>query len=218
MSFDHLKLIGLLSLIVAFYRASPQSCLDSQGHIVTASAFGNATAGGSLQTVCAPQCSLITAIRQDPSNPSQWVFAPSRGMTFNTATLLCAACCIPSILSLLSVWHKVMHFNWRRRWRRGNTEGVANEKKPQQELTQEERNARDLRVDERWMDNRIRLVLGLVERIVFMGCILAIVVLGEMNFWSPQMRAGVEHINGVGEYSFVFLVPRRLLFNNRAAM
>jgi len=98
-----------------------------------------------------------------------------------------------------------MHFNWRRRWRRGNTniaEGIVNEEKPHQEPTQEERDERNLRADERWMDNRIRLVLGLVERIVFMVCILAIVVLGEMNFWSPQMRAGVEHINGVGECAF----------------
>jgi hypothetical protein len=193
---------------VAFYRASAQPCLDSQGGFVTVSAFLNATAGGSLQTACAPQCSIITAIRQDPSNPSQWVLAPRRGMTFNTGTLLCAACCIPSILSLLSVWNKVMHFNWRRRWGRGNTntaEGIANEKKPQQELTQEERDERDLR--ERWMDNRIRLFLGLVERIVFMVCILAIVVLGEINFWSPQMRAGVEHINGVGECAFFCPAP-----------
>ena len=143
-----------------------------------------------------PQCIHTTAIRQDPSNQSQWVLAPNRGLTLNTATLLCAACCIPAILSLLSVWQKVMHFNWRKRRNKANTvQGATNEKQPEG-LTQEEREKRD---DERWMDKKIRLVLGLVERIVFTMCILAIVVLGEMNFWSRQMRAGVEHMNGVGE-------------------
>lgn len=126
-------------------------------------------------------------------------------MTLNTATLLCAACCIPAILSLISVWQKVMHINWLKHWTRRHSTpstvgGGPNEKQPEG-LTPEEEHERNIRDDERWMDKKIRLVLGLVERIVFTVCIMAIVILGEMNFWSSQMRAGVEHMNGVGEWN-----------------
>jgi hypothetical protein len=199
------KLLGLLSLIVAFYRASPEPCLDSQDNNVTVSNFTNVTSSQASQVICTPQCNYTTVIRTDPSNPSQWVLAPNRGMTINTATLLCAACCIPAILSLISVWQKVMHISWIKRWtRRPNTPdtvGGGTNEKPPEGLTLEELHERTIRDDERWMDKKIRLVLGLVERIVFTVCILAIVILGEINLWSPQMRAGVEHINGVGEWN-----------------
>jgi hypothetical protein len=123
-------------------------------------------------------------------------------MTFDTATLLCAACCIPAILSLLSVWQKIMHLTWIKRWRHRKdavgTDGEGTGPGGQPELTDEEQHEQESREDERWMDKKIRLVLGLVERIVFLVCILAIVVLGELNFWSKQMRYGVEPMTAIG--------------------
>lgn len=54
--------------------------------------------------------------------------------------------------------------------------------------------------EERWVEKRIKLFLGLVERIVFSVCIIAIVVLGEINFWSREMRSGVEPITSIGQW------------------
>lgn len=60
------------------------------------------------QRVCAPPshysngCDVTTVIRQDSSNPSQWVPVPRIGMTLHTAMLFSAACCIPSILYTIS--------------------------------------------------------------------------------------------------------------------
>lgn len=186
---------GLVSLIVAFYRATPQPCLDSNGNNVTVVAF-QAAGNNESQTICSPTCSIWTIIRKDTTNASQWVIAPNTGMTFNTATLLCAACCIPAILSLLSVWQKVMHLSWIKRFRRRSDTAGDNDGQPA--LTDEQRREREDREDERWMDKKIRMVLGLVERIVFTVCIMAIVVLGERNFWSKQMRSGVEPMTAIG--------------------
>lgn len=196
-----LNLAGLLSLIVAFYRADPKSCRDGSGNIVTWSTFE------STPDICGPCDSEHTLIRKDPSNPAQWILAPHVGMTINTATLLSAACCIPSILSLLSVWTKVMHLNWLKRWRRNDRSGSDPElaggggdnasMQPQQGRPEDDEDAARA---ERFMEKRIKLVLGLVERIVFTACILAIVVLGERNFWSHEMREGVEPITSIGQW------------------
>lgn len=77
----------------------------------------------------------------------------------------------------------------------------------QSALTPEEQTAKA----DRWMENRIRLVLGLVERIVFSVCIIAIVVLGERNFWSREMRSGVEPITSIGTFIIV-IYPQALIF------
>lgn len=75
------------------------------------------------------------------------------------------------------------------------------------QLTPEEQTAKA----ERWVENRIRLVLGLVERIVFSVCIIAIVVLGERNFWSREMRSGVEPITSIGTFRIVSFIRAHLL-------
>ncbi|KAF8314496.1 hypothetical protein DL93DRAFT_2058076, partial [Clavulina sp. PMI_390] len=205
-----LNLAGLLGLIVAFYRATPEPCLDSSGQNVTLANFWGlqqADPQGVCQTTRWPQgCVVTTPIRKDPSNPSQWVPAPHHGMTLNTATLLCAACCIPAVLSLLSVWQKVMHLRWIRRWtgRRGSidttTGGIRDSPTPMNADDEKALEDKERAEDQRWMERRIRLILGLVERIVFSVCIIAIVVLGEENFWSHEMRAGVEPMTSIGQW------------------
>lgn len=91
-----------------------------------------------------------------------------------------------------------MHLTWIKRWRHRHDAAGDEGHGGQQTLTDEEQREQEFREDERWMDKKIRLVLGLVERIVFLVCILAIVILGEMNFWSQQMRYGVEPITSIG--------------------
>lgn len=69
----------------------------------------------------------------------------------------------------------------------------------EQARREKEQREQDDRRDERWMEQKIRLVLGLVERIMFCACIFAIVVLGERNFWSREMRTAVEPITSIGK-------------------
>lgn len=120
-----------------------------------------------------------------------------------------------------------MHLNWYRRWRRGEAPQTDQDKgkekeeegDPEKEADgrpsirhspsvngkkhdddddehDDERQQREQ--DEKFLNRRIRYVLGLVERIVFTVCIMAIVILGERNFWSHEMRQGVEPITSIG--------------------
>ncbi|KAF8316870.1 hypothetical protein DL93DRAFT_2226674 [Clavulina sp. PMI_390] len=203
-----LYLAGLLGLVVAFWRATPEPCLDSNGQNVTFDDFWGLQRDNPQGVCTTPRwpngCTTATAIRKDPSNPSQWVPAPHQGMTLNTATLLCAGCCIPAVLSLLSVWQKVMRLRWIQLWtgRHGSTE-PATGSAPNSSVTDEEAALTKKGLTEndvRWMERRINLILGLVERIVFFGWIIAIVVLGEENFWSREMRSGVEPMTSIGQW------------------
>jgi hypothetical protein len=49
-------------------------------------------------------------MRQRAQNNIYVVPAPEK-LTFGTATLLAAACCIPAILSLVSMWNKILEIN-----------------------------------------------------------------------------------------------------------
>jgi hypothetical protein len=93
-------------------------------------------------------------------------------MTFNTAILFSAACCVPAILNLFSMWQKVLLANYMKIWGKDKDK----HKKEEQLLTIEEKEAR-LR------DKRIRLGLGLVELLVIAVFIMAIVVLGMRTFF-----------------------------------
>lgn len=70
--------------------------------------------------------------------------------------------------------------------------------------TPQEKAAKKKKLDERNLDekmeDRIKFCLSLVERLVFTGCIVALVILGERNLWSKEMRTGVEPITSIGTY------------------
>lgn len=111
-------------------------------------------------------------------------------LTFGTATLLAAACCIPAILSLVSMWNKILEINWKTRF------GDRDE---------------DMRIDEpiegtngatigkmRGINSVIRLFLSVVEIPVFGAAVLAILVIGERNFFSQPVIYQTEPIESIG--------------------
>ena len=115
--------------------------------------------------------------------------APDK-LTFGTATLLAAACCIPAILSLISMWNKILEINWKARFGHGDE---------------------DERVDEpiegtnsatigkmREVNALVRLFLSAVEIPVFGAAVLAILIIGERNFFSLQVKYQTEPIASIG--------------------
>lgn len=104
-------------------------------------------------------------------------------LTFNTVTLLSAACCIPAILSLISMWNKILEINWKSR------SGIVTEKDPNEKRVE-------------GIDAWIRFLLGAVEAPLFGIAVIAILVLGERNLFSPQVRYGTEPIASIGKSPF----------------
>ncbi|KZV75586.1 hypothetical protein PENSPDRAFT_73133 [Peniophora sp. CONT] len=197
-----LMIAGLLSLVACFARATEQTCVDTNGVNVTIAQFTANMSSGD-PNLCALQCgSAFSPIRQDPQNPAQYILVPHKGMTLDTATLLCAACCIPALLSLIVMWQKVVRTNWQLLYGHTPAEDTPAGVALPSPMSPETGSAREIRLrrDEKKMDAIIKRGLNLVERIVYCVCILTIVVLGEENFWSPETRLGVEPMSSVGQW------------------
>lgn len=110
------------------------------------------------------------------------------------ATLLAAACCIPAILSLIFMWTKILEINWKTRFgsRDEDDDPIAGTN-----------GATIGKMDS--VNNMVRLFLSVVEVPVFLGAVLAILALGERNFFSYQVRYQTEPIQSVGRESALFL-------------
>ena len=104
---------GLLSLAVEFFRTKTHVCKSDSGSLIYLPNFvyGNTTCG----LVCSVDDGPFSPMRQDAANNIYVIPAPTR-LTFGTVTLLCAACCIPAILTLISMWNKILEINWKSRY------------------------------------------------------------------------------------------------------
>jgi hypothetical protein len=102
-------------------------------------------------------------------------------LTFGTGMLLAAACCVPAILSLVSMWNKILQDNWKVRFGGGNED---------EQITGT--NGATVGKME-GVNTRIRLLLSVVEVPVFGGAVLVILFFGELNFFSKQVRYQVSY-------------------------
>lgn len=122
----------------------------------------------------------------------------SPGLTIGTATLIAAACCLPAILQLVSMWNTILERNWQSRFGR---------KDEDLDDIIEGTNAATLR-KMRLVNKRIGSFLGIVEALVFGCAVLAILILGEINFFSPQIKYQTEPIESIGECNALACMTR----------
>ena len=187
-----LLLAGLLSLTVEFIRLDTTTCpADDPATIVWA-----ANKTFLYTSTCGMTCGdggPSSPLRQDAANNIYVIPVPQR-LTFNTATLMAAACCIPAILSLVSMWIKILGDNWKkiqpsRSDKKSGEQGIDatwNGATPQQMTG---------------ITNRVRKWLTLIETPVFAGAVSAILIKGEMNFWSGPVQYQTEPIQSIGKYA-----------------
>jgi hypothetical protein len=182
---------------VEFFRIQTSACNDDSGNDVL---YGignfpyNITCGLSCNTTIGP----FSPMRGGSANNIYVIPAPDK-LTFNTATLLSAACCIPAILSLISMWNKILETNWKNRF--GDREEETN-------LPIEGTNGA---TPEKMRDigKAIGKVLSAVEILVYGAAVMAIIILGEWNFFSPQVRYQSEPIASIGTCFISCLPPDR---------
>ena len=104
--------------------------------------------------------------------------APDR-LTFSTATVLAAACCVPGLLLLIMMWLEILEINWRTRFGRSDEDKVVGERKA--------------------VNKWIGLFRRSLELPMFGAAVLAILIIGEGNFFSEQVRYQTEPVANVGE-------------------
>ncbi|KAF7563387.1 hypothetical protein G7046_g717 [Stylonectria norvegica] len=188
-----LLLAGLLSLTVEFYRINTSSCMrDRISNPITP----NETTFPYGENTCGLTCSVdlgpFSPMRGGSVNNIYVIPAPDR-LTFGAATLLAAACCVHAILWLASMCDKILEINWRSRWSgRGEREQVDEPI----EGTNGATTKKMLGVNE-----KIRFFLSVAAVPVFGGAGLTILIIGERNFFSPQVSYQTEPIGSVGQWA-----------------
>ncbi|KAI1636811.1 hypothetical protein F4809DRAFT_650235 [Biscogniauxia mediterranea] len=149
-----------------FYRSNTVSCVDVNGNPILPDDFHNGDLFCRLQ--CSPTDGTFSPLRGDATNEIFVIRAPSK-LTFNTTTLLAAACCIPAILSLIFTWNKIVEINWKMS-------------------------------EMRSINNIIRMFLSTLEITVFSAAVLAILIIGEQNFFNPQVSYQTEPITSLSQW------------------
>ena len=180
-------------MTVEFYRTTTSYCTQDDGKPIAPNA---ADFPYDHNVTCGLMCSLnegpFSPLRRGSVNNIYVIPAPDK-LTFGTGTLLAAACCIPAILSIISMWDKILEIEGKKR----NGGGRADERND--ELIEGTNGATIGNMNR--VNNVIRHLLSVVEIPVFYGAVLAILIIGELNFFSSQVMYQTEPIASIGRSS-----------------
>ena len=111
---------------------------------------------------------------------------PSR-VSFNAAMLIAAGVCIPAILSLIFTWDKILAINWKKR---------SDPERPDELIEGANITLREIR----GINEKVRLFLTVIEIPLFGGAVIAILIAGELNFFSKQLMFQTEPMASIGMY------------------
>lgn len=198
-----LILAGLLSLTVEFIRIESTNCPIGDPATIEWAVNKTFSYNSNCGMVCG-EAGPYSPLRQGAADNIYVIPVPHK-LTFNTATLISAACCVPAILSLVSTWIKILENNWEKLSLRYNTSADQTEKPDEQPISGTNG------ATPRQMNGiaaRIRGWLTLIEIPVFVAAVMAILVKGEMNFFSGPVMHQTEPISSIGEF------PNNLLHSN----
>lgn len=185
---DHTE--GLLSLAVEFYRSSTVPCThDDSGNPISPDGSGFIYGTTTCGLTCSVNDGPFSPIRQGSTNNIYVIPAPDR-LSFGTGTLLAAACCIPAILSLISTWIKILQVNWKSRF------GDPDEDECN-DVPIEGTNGATIRKMKR-VNSAITLFLSALGTPMVGAAVLAIIIIGERNFFSYQVNYQTEPVTSIG--------------------
>ena len=129
-----------------------------------------------------PTCGLICNVN-DPVSPLRggsanniYVIPAPTKFAFSTATLLAAACCIPAVLLLVAMWLQIMEVSWKTKF--GTEDGIGRRRE---------------------VGKVVRLLRKFFEVPLFAAAVLALLIIGERNLFSTQVRYQTEPMANVGE-------------------
>jgi hypothetical protein len=148
---------------------------------------------------CSTTSGPFSPIRRGSANNIYVVPVPER-ITFGLGTLLAAACCIPAVLHLVSMWNKILEINWKSRFGNRNVDVEA---------LIEGTNGATLGSMTK-VNAYIGKFLIIPEVLVFGAAVLSILILGEMNFFSGQVSWQTEPMSAIGKRSSSFILIRWL--------
>jgi hypothetical protein len=191
--------IGLLALTVEFYRATAIHCpYDDEGNPIHANPnefpYGNATCG----IVCSVEEGPRSPMRGGSANNIYVIPAPNK-LSFNTAMLLAAACCIPAILSMIFMCFKILDIIYKTQNQDGEVDAPI------------EGTNGATKAKMRGVEGMVRLFLSVIEIPLFSAAVLAILAIGEINFFSSAVRYQTEPMASIGTYYLLLFNSSRVV-------
>src|SRR5688572_27115587 len=156
-----------MSLTVEFYRADPKPCGDQDTF-----QYGE-------EWRCGLNCSVIKSPLRTGSVDDIYVIPEPAILTFGTATLLNAALCVHAILWLLSMLDKILEES-SSKYRKGTRLSIGDNE------TIEGTNGATRSGMER-INEIVRRCVSVAVVPVFMAAGMAVLIVGERNFFSTQM-------------------------------
>lgn len=186
---------GLLSLTVEFFRSDKSDCMhDDSGNPISQDPAEFLDKDNA-------RCGLTCSVKEGPFSPLRggaanniYVIPAPHKLSFGMGTLVAAACCIPAILSLVSMWNKILETNWKAR--SGKRREKGEETKAIDEPIPGTNGATVGKM--KGVNATIRRILGVVEIPLFGGFVLAILIIGERNFFSAQLMYQTEPVPSIG--------------------
>ncbi|KAL2116062.1 hypothetical protein VTJ04DRAFT_10317 [Mycothermus thermophilus] len=181
-----LILAGLIALAVEFFRADARGCTDENtGRQLFHDddfPYGKTT------------CGLICSVEEGPFSPLRrgsaeniYVVPNPNLFPFGAATLVATACCIPGTLYLVWTWTKIKAMN-----------SMSTMMPPSEKVIS------GINTDSKRMKllrSIIGRTVGNVEVPVFGGAVSAIIIFGELNFWSKPMMWETEPLTNASQWS-----------------
>lgn len=184
-----LLISGLIALCIEFSRVTAVDCREEAGvptPTVHKFPYGQTT----CNLTCSEDVGPFSDMRGGSAKNIYVIPVPSR-LTFNAAMLISAGVCIPAILSLIFTWDKILESSYRSR-RKAQQDGAQSQQGDAIKLTPNEIKG---------INNTVTRFLGVIEIPLFGGVVLAILIAGEINFFSPQLMYMTEPMASIGTVS-----------------
>ncbi|RYP25020.1 hypothetical protein DL765_000248 [Monosporascus sp. GIB2] len=181
------SLLFIVCLTIEFFRITPVECTHDESNNPIFFNARNFSYNTTCGLICSEDLGPYSPLRRD-STSSIYVIPSPFYMSFGTGVLLAAACCIPAVLSLVSMWNKILEINWKKK---STTEADDKHIEGTNGATIGGMNG---------VNSVIRRFLSVIEVPMFGAGVLAIVIIGELNFWSTPVNYQTEPITGIGQW------------------
>ena len=172
-------------MCVEFYRVTPTACpYDDSGHPISLNAARFPYSNATCNLTCNEDQGPFSILRGGANN-NVYVIPVPKVLTFDASMLLAAGFCIPAILSLFFTLDKILDVNWKRR-------------RPTERLNDQIEGVNMTVGELKGINEVVRKFLGVIEIPLFGGVIIAIIGIGEANFFSPQVLYQTEPMASIG--------------------
>jgi hypothetical protein len=180
--------LGLFAIAVEFFRASPVYCThDDDGRALSTNVKNFPYEHAACGLLCATGVEPVSAIRRGTAKEVFVIPVPNK-LRFGAGIVISFGCCIYATIRLSPLWFNM--FVRVRKWR------MVVEDPP--DNTGEF--PRLTRKEVQGLDITVKRFLSVVEFPVSMSFCLALIILGELNFFTPQMTYQTEPFVTIGTH------------------